>query len=482
MNLQTDPARFKGSVVSFPATAEKPIRSSFLPDERLKALGASLARKEVAEFYGLEPFDFQARNRENAEKILEVYRATNAAQARGDAITPAAQWLLENNYVVEETIFQIKRDLPRRFYQELPTIELADGQTVPRALALAWIYVAHSDSMVAAEPFKALVDGYQSVEPMRIGELWALPSLLRFVLIENLRRLAVRVNRAHEMRQIANDVADRVLAAASDGDDRHAILADYSKHAGDTTFATQLLYRLRDGSQNSGKALVWLESQLERSGTDAEEIIIREHQTLSSGNVTTGNIIRGLRLINDVDWTLWFESVSPVDALLRQETDFAELDFQSRDQYRTAIEDLARRSKLSEYEVAERAIRMVEKPRPAMVAPVGERRSGYDNVGFFLVGQKRPEFEQAIGYRPGFGLRLCRAFQSTGWTGIALPVFALTALLLTMTGFALVNIGLSPAAITLMLVLFAVPASEGAMAFFNTIVLQFLKPTRLVGY
>ncbi|MGB3391381.1 MAG: glucoamylase family protein, partial [Pseudaminobacter sp.] len=481
MNVQTDPAKLKSSIASFPATPEQPIRSNYLPEERLRALGASLARNEVVQFHGLEPFDFQARNRENAEKILEVYRATNAAQARGDAITPAAQWLLENNYLVEETIFQIKRDLPRRFYHELPTIKLADGQTVPRALALAWIYVAHSDSTVAAEPFKALVDGYQSVEPMRIGELWALPSLLRFVLVENLRRLAVRVKRAHEMRQIANDVADRVLVAG-DGEDRHAILAGYTEHAGDTTFATQLLYRLRDGSQNSGRALVWLENQLEDSGTDAEEIIIREHQTLSSGNVTTGNIIRGLRLINDVDWTLWFESVSPVDALLRQETDFAQLDFQSRDQYRTAIEDLARRSDLSEYEVAERAIQMVEEPRPATAAVVGERRSGYDNVGFFLVGEKRQEFERAIGYRPGFGLRLCRASRSTGWTGIVVPVFALTALLLTMTGVALANIGLSSAAITLMLVLFAVPASEGAMAFFNTIVLLFLKPTRLVGY
>ncbi|TIP18603.1 MAG: hypothetical protein E5X90_17040, partial [Mesorhizobium sp.] len=136
------------------------------------------------------------------------------------------------------------------------------------------------------------------------------------------------------------------------------ILSSYAAHAQDTTFATQLLYRLRDGSQNAGRALEWLEGELEKTGSDAEEIIISEHQTLSSGNVTTGNIIRGLRLINDVDWTVWFEGVSRIDTLLREKTDFAALDFFSRDQYRTAIEQLARRSDLSEFRVAETAIEL----------------------------------------------------------------------------------------------------------------------------
>jgi cyclic beta-1,2-glucan synthetase len=480
MDIQTDKARKQKANARFPAAAEQPIRSSFLQEDRLRALGESLARGEIQHFYGLEPFDFRKRNRENAEKILETYRSTNAAQARGEPITPAAQWLLDNNYLVEETIFQIRRDLPARFYRELPTIKVADGKTVPRALALAWIYVAHSDSTVSSQMFKAVVEGYQNVEPFRIGELWALPSLLRFVLIENLRRIAVRVKRAREMRQIANEVADRVLAAG-EGEQRTAILDDYTVHARDTTFATQLLYRLRDGSQNAGRALIWLEGELEKSGTDAEETIMGEHHTLSSGNVTTGNIIRGLRLINDIDWTVWFEAVSPVDALLRDRTSYALLDFPSRDQYRAAIEDLARRANLSEYHVAERATELAGCV-PQGAATAEEATVAETDVGFFLVGERRQELEKAIGYRPGPALITKRAFKKTGWAGIVVPVFALTVLLLALTGNALSNLGLSTASIAVMLVLFAVPASEGALAFFHTIVVQFLKPTRLVGY
>ncbi len=475
MNIQTSPAQIEQTSARLPAATEQPIRSQFLPEDRLRSLGEGLARGDVKDLAGLVPFDFQARIRESAKKILEVYRLTNAAQGRGEAITPAAQWLLDNNYLVEETIYQIKRDLPRRFYRQLPTLQLSDGTSVPRALAVAWAYVAHSDSSVSAQMFKAIVEGFQSVEPMRIGEIWALPSLLRFVLIENLRRLAVRVSRSRDMRVIANEVADRVLAADDSGG-RQSILSEYAAHARDTTFATQLLYRLRDGSQNAGRALEWLEAELEQSGTDAEEVIIAEHQTLSSGNVTTGNIIRGLRLINDIDWTVWFEEVSRIDALLRERTNFSALDFASRDQYRREIEQLARRSDRSEYHVAEQATELAGGARSATepTEPV--------DVGFFVVGPRRPELERAIGYRPSLAERFKRSFRQSGWLGIVVPVFALTVLLLWMTGAALAALGLSPAAIMLMLVLFSVPASEGALAFFNTVVLLFLKPTRLVGY
>ena len=470
MNIQTSPDKLTIEPASIPSAAEEPIRSQFYQEDRLRLLGRQMAEGDTHSLSGLGAFDFQNRIRESAAKILEVYRSTNAAQAKGETITPAAQWLLDNNYLVEETIYQIKRDLPRRFYQQLPTLPLKDGTSVPRALAIAWAYVAHSDSSVSAQTFKAIVEGFQAVEPMKIGEIWALPSLLRFVLIENLRRLAVRVERARKMRLVANEVADTALASA-DGSEREQTIDRYGVYARDTTFATQLLYRLRDGSQNAGRALLWLEGELEKSGSDAEQIIMAEHQTLSAGNVTTGNIIRGLRLINDVDWTVWFEEVSRIDELLRQRGDYAALDFASRDQYRTAIEELARRSGRSEYDVAETAVALAEKS-------AGETA----DVGFYLVGPRREVLEREIGFRPSFGLSLKRSFRKAGWPGIAVPVFALTALLLYMSGNALAALGLSGWALAIMLILFAVPASEGALGFFNTVVLLFLKPTRLIGY
>jgi len=479
MNAHTTvaPESAVSPAASAPASPEPPIRAGFLPEERLRALGVALAKGEVRDFFGLEALSFQKRVRENADRILDTYRSTNAAQERGEMITPAAQWLLDNNYVVEETIFQVKRDLPRRFYRELPRLKLPSGGEVPRGLALAWLYVAHSDSAVSEKMLKALVDGYQTVTPFRIGELWSLPSLLRFVLIENLRRIATRVKRAREMRRVANAVADRVLASA-EGGERRAILTAHRHLANDTTFATQLLYRLRDGSQNAGEALAWLEEVLAASGTDPDQIIRAEHQTLSSGNVTASNIIRGIRLLNDVDWSSWFETVSRVDEMLRERGDYAELDFQSRDQYRTEIEDLAKRSHLSEYQVAEKATALAA----ASARGAGGDAAASTNVGSFLVGDRRPELEREIGYRTSLNRLLLRLFRAAGWPGIVVPAVLLTAVLMAFTAQALDHLGLPREAVMLMLALFALPALEGAFGIFNTVVLLGLEPSRLVGY
>ncbi|MDP3897005.1 MAG: glucoamylase family protein, partial [Mesorhizobium sp.] len=410
--------------------------------------------------------------------------ATSDAQGNGDAVTPAAQWLLDNQYLVDESILQVKRDLPPRFYRELPKVDLPGGASVPRALLIAWAYVAHTDSTVMPHMLTSIVEGYQSVEPLRIGELWALPSFMRFVLAENLRRISLRVDRAREMRRIANETADRLRAGDAHGN-QEALLAAYAMHARDASFATQLLYRLRDGSQSAGTALMWLERELEKHGSDAEEITLTEHQTLASGNVTMGNIIRGLRLINDIDWTEWFESVSQVDALLRASSDFAALDFPSRDQYRATIELLARRSGLSEYEVTERAVglsKVAGEMRPAAEGEAPRPHDSRTDLGFFLIGARSVELEEAIGYKPTVGQRLLRGYRKTGWFGIAVPVAALTVLFLLLAMVALRGADLSPAAIVVLLVLFSFPAVDGAVGLFNTLMLLFIAPVRLVGY
>jgi cyclic beta-1,2-glucan synthetase len=292
MNIENKTARLPESLNPMPADVDSPIRSTYLHEEGLRELGARLAGAGSAIDPALDGLDFHARIDDIADTILKVYRITDKAQSTGETVTPAAQWLLDNHYLIEEAIYQVKRNLPPRFYRQLPTMRTPGGTRIPRVLAIVWLYVAHTDSTVVLHGLRAMVQGFQSVEPLRIGELWALPALLRFVLTENLRRLALRVNRSRELRQMANEAADRVLAA-DDGAARERLLAGYTLHARDATFATQLLYRLRDGSQNSGRALGWLEAELEKHGTDAEESIIAEHQTLSSGNVTMGNIVRG---------------------------------------------------------------------------------------------------------------------------------------------------------------------------------------------
>ncbi|MBE0693002.1 MAG: hypothetical protein IH590_07840, partial [Aquamicrobium sp.] len=192
MNIHIGP-KLRSDPTPAPHDSEAPIRSSLSSHDDLRLLGARLAGGSRIHLEGLQPFEPRERTKENAERIRAVVHTLDRAQQAGESVTPAANWLLDNSHVVEEAIVGIHRDLPPQFYRQLP---LMPDLGVPRVLVIAWAYVAHTDSAVSEDGFHAIVEGFQEEQKLRIGELWALPSILRFVLVENLRRLAVRVARA----------------------------------------------------------------------------------------------------------------------------------------------------------------------------------------------------------------------------------------------------------------------------------------------
>lgn len=450
------------------------IRATYLNIDALKECGETLGRVGTSSLPGLVGFDFFKRHKENEAEILRVYRATAVDVDAGASITPAAEWLLDNHYIIEEAIQEVRRDLPKKFFRQLPTMKVGD-RDMPRVLVLAWLYVAHTHSSLSSDGLASLVEGFQLTEPLEIGELWALPSFIRFVLIENLRRISIRVERSRNMRRRANDVADEVIRLNNE-QASGALLDGLENLATDNTFITQFLYRLRNASQASAFAIGWLEQRLEKAGIDAEEVMQAERNRLSSGNVTMGNIIKSLREIDDTEWSVWFEEVSQIDKIFRDRTDYQALDFGSRNAYRSRIEQIARHCRASEAEVAEAVIRLAEE------AASGNPDPRETNIGAFIVGRRRRELEEAVGFKPLFVQKAVRLVRRLSWFAIAGPVILLTVLAMAVAGFFMVQADIPLPVVFVFLLMFALPASEGATGLFNTLVTYFVRPVRLVGY
>ncbi|WP_275786153.1 GH36-type glycosyl hydrolase domain-containing protein [Pararhizobium gei] len=458
-----------------PIDYNESIRSTYFTIDELRDCGAALARDGLADLPNFFPFEFRPRHRDNENEIFRVYKITAADVEAGASITPAAEWLLDNHYLIEEAIQEVRRDFPRKFYRQLPTMSVL-GAEIPRTMALAWLYVAHTHSTVSRESLTAMVDGFQQHETLKIGELWALPSIIRFVLIENLRRIAIRVDRSRGMRIKANDVADQIVRLGEQ-EKFGPVLAEAQPLCADNTFVTQLLYRLRDGSQTSSFVITWLEEQLEKRDSNVEEALVAEQSRLSSGNATMSNIVRSLREIDDNDWAVWFESISKLDEALRQRSDYMALDFGSRNKYRNTIERLARRSGRAELDVTQLALDMVEE-QVASPADIPHE----PNVGGFLVGKQRRLLEDRIGYKPSLLQTIVRLGRKLDWLAIAGPNIILT-ILAMITVYAFVSpMDIPTGAKLVMLLLFALPASEGAAGLFNTLVTFCVTPSRLVGY
>jgi cyclic beta-1,2-glucan synthetase len=199
--------------------------------------------------------------------------------------------------------------------------------------------VAHTDSRFDPEMLRRFVRAYQRVQPLTIGELWAVAITLRVVLVENLRRLAERIVHGRAARQEADMVADRLLGVGGRSIEPAAtILGRFEGAPLATAFAVQLVQRLRDQDPVITPALHWLEEHLAAQGTTADEMVRLEHQQLAAMNVTVRNVITSMRLISAFDWAEFFESVSLVDAILWTDNGFAAPDFATRDRYRHVVE------------------------------------------------------------------------------------------------------------------------------------------------
>ncbi len=407
------------------------------------------------------------------------YRALARAIKDERAITPAAEWLVDNFHVVDEQLREIRDDLPPDYYRELP--KLAGGHLAgyPRVLGLAWAYIAHTDSRVDPESLRRIVRAYQGVQPLTIGELWAIAISLRILLVENLRRLAEQIVRSRAARQEADELADGLLGLGTDSPEvAAASLRRLSRAALPSAAGVQLFQRLRDQDPAVTPALGRLEELLAAEGTSAEELVRREHQRQATMNVTVRNVITSMRLISWFDWAQFVESVSLVDEVLRARSPFADMDFATRDRYRHAVEELARRSGQTEVEVARTAVAMADATPSAgdVQASLGDRRG---DPGYYLISDGRLAFEHALHVRVPLADRLRRAYVQNAARRYLATLTLVTALILAAPLLLSANGGIAAASLLVVAILALGPASDLALALVNREVTWMLGPTPL---
>jgi cyclic beta-1,2-glucan synthetase len=456
---------------------EGPIRAELFSVERLEQHAETLAAAQRVIGKSTAGKRHAPRLFENSKVLIAAYRAiVNAARAH-QPITPAAEWLLDNFHVVEEQIREIKDDLPPGFYRILP--KLADGPLAgfPRVFGIAWALIAHTDSAFDVPKLTRFVVAYQRVQPLTIGELWAIAITLRITLVENLRRLAEILVARLNAKRAADEVADRVLRMEELTDDA-AIRRDLDQAPWSTAFAVQLSQRLRDRDPETTPALQWLNEKLTEKGTTTDQIVRREVQHQGAANVTVRNVITSMRLISTISWPEWFESVSLVDAELREHSAFADMDFPTRDIYRRAIETLARTSKYTEISVAQKAIAAAAQAREA-AEKAGLPLDRECDPGYYLIARGRRGFEVQLESRVPWERRLYRANATVGINGYVGMVGLVTAIVLA-CGLAEPWLGgASGWALAWLAIVGVVPASDVAVALINRIITQNVGATPL---
>ncbi len=458
---------------------EEPILAELFSVERLEQHAQTLAVAQAVTDAPRRGHAIRPRVAENGRVLLQSYRLLARAIKDERSITPAAEWLVDNFHIVDEQLREIRDDLPVDYYRELPKLAQGHLEGYPRVLGLAWAYIAHTDSRLEPESLRRMVQAYQAVQPLTLGELWAIAISLRILLVDNLRRLAEQIVRSREARQAADELADDLLGLGKDGPEvTAASLRRLSRTALPKAARVQLFQRLRDQDPAVTPALRGLEELLAAQGTTAEEMVRLEHQRQATMNVTVRNVITSMRLISSFDWERFVESVSLVDEVLRERSSFGEMDFATRDRYRHAVEELARSSGRTEIDVAREAAAMAEAaPSADDVDPALAARRR--DPGYFLISDGRFEFERALNARVPLAGRLRRAFVRVPTSRYLGTLALLTALILAAPLLLSGNGDAAGAGILFVAILALAPASDLAIALVNREITWVLGPRPL---
>ena len=445
-----------------------PISAELFGPERFEQHAYSLAASQRTATDQINVYSFVRRLDDNAAKLLHVYRDICAAVAIGKVVTPAAEWLIDNYHLIKEQIRQTRADLPEGFYRQLP--KLAEGPLAghPRIFGAVWAYVAHTDSRFDPETFSRFLNAYQSVEVFTIGELWAAPIALRLILIENLQRISARMNTARLEREAADEAADRIFDLSANQTDPWAGFEANRAAAVTIPFAVQLLQRLRDlQDDRATQVLEWLQINVGKQGYTLESVVNDEHHRQGAANVTVRNVVNSIRLVSDINWETWFDGVSVVDKALREIPLYAEMDFPSRNLYRTAVEEMARGSSHREIDIVHQVITRVSGAEAASTEP-----------GHWLIGKGRSDLENEIGFRPALLNRVRKLIISCGLTGYLGTVFTLSLLLSTLATGLIWHIGASNWMVCVLFFLGLPPSTEISFSIANLLIDRLLE-TRL---
>ena len=379
------------------ALSEPPLRSELFSSDQMEQYGKTLAGlHKVSPEHA--PEQLLTRLAENEGILIATRGLLMEAVTTERRITPAGEWLLDNFYLIEEQIRTARLHLPKEYSWELPRLRDGLSAGLPRVYDIALETISHSDGRIDPHSLSRFVAAYQTVTALKLGELWAIPIMLRLALIENLRRVGARIATDRQDRNQADYWADRIAEIAeTDPKSLILVIADMARSTPPLTsaFVAEFARRLQGQGPALAMPLTWVEQRLSECSLTIDHLVQSENQQQAADQVSMSNSIGSLRFLATMDWREFVEAMSVIEKTLRQDPGgtYGLMDFSTRDRYRHVVEKIAKNGRLSEGEVAAEAVRLAhENSADKTGAPRRDDRAAH--VGYYLIDKGVTQLEE----------------------------------------------------------------------------------------
>lgn len=340
------------------------IKGANLDREQLESYMEKLAMNyDITNSSSSETYPISRLN-DNFKFIQKTYNILNEHIKKKISIYPAGEWLLDNFYIIEETVKNIRNELTEKKYKNFQGVSSGLYKGFARIYLLATEIVAFTDNKVDEDILEFCLTAYERKKTLSMEEIWNLPIFLNIAIIENIRTICEKIYLSQIQKYKVEEIVERIIEKKDSAKQQYKKLKENTRIYKNASypFIEYMSYKLKRYGKAGIAYLNILEEQVNRKGITISEVIRKEHFDIAIQKVSIGNSITSIRKINRVNFLTLFEKINGVEELLRQDPAgvYSEMDYKTKEYYRNKIKNISEKNKISEIYITKKLLELAQ--------------------------------------------------------------------------------------------------------------------------
>lgn len=340
------------------------------------------------------------RLKENFEFITEVYNLLNEHIKLKLPIHPAGEWILDNFYIIDETVKIVTKELTLKKYTNFLGISNGPYAGFARIYVLASEIVAYTDGKINGKNLEVLLKAYEDKKTLSMDEIWNINTFLQVALIENIRETCEKIYSAQLQKYKVENIIERLVENKSKDELQFKNIGEYKTKVIEQgemkyPFIEYMSYRLKQYGKKAYPFLNILEEQVNKMGTEISEVIKKEHFDIAVRKVSVGNCIISIKNINRINMIDIFEKINGVEEILKKDpvNVYSKMDYKTRIYYRNKLKEISKKTKISEIYIARKCLELssIEYEKSNM-----DSNNKKAHVGYYLIADGEPKLLEIL--------------------------------------------------------------------------------------
>ena len=404
---------------------------------------------------------------ENFKTIEEVYNILNEHLKLGINIHPAGEWLLDNFYIIEETVKQIQKELPLNKYMNFVGISNGEYKGFARIYVLASEIVAYTDNKIERENLEDYLISYQRKKTLSMDEIWNIGVFLQIAIIENITDICAQIYSSQIQKYRAENIAERLVENKDKSQTKFKNTKIEKEFFQDMRypFIEYMSYILKRYGKKANAYLNVLEEVVEKLGTTVSDVIKKEHFEIATQKVLMGNSITSIKEIQRINFLDIFEKINGVEEILKKDPAnvYEKMDYKTKEYYRGKIKEISKKTKISEIYIARKMLELAQENL--------QETTKKTHIGYYLIDNGINELYEKLEYT-NKKEKTPQAKTKIYITTIGILTSILSAILSYILNLKIKNTGLA----VISFILFLIPSSEVIIQIIQAILSKTVKP------